>query len=80
MDIKSETIVTMTEANQNFSKAARVAENNGKAVIFKNNRPKFLLIDVDSDSFFDLTDDEKIEIAAKRVMNRFKPALEELAK
>ena len=80
MDIKSETIVTMTEANQNFSKAARVAENYGKAVIFKNNRPKFLLIDVDSDSFFDLTDDEKIEIAAKRVMNRFKPALEELAK
>lgn len=80
MNINTETITTMTEANQNFSKVARVAENNGKAVIFKNNRPKFLLIDIDSDSYFDITDDEKIDIAAKRILNRFKPAFEELAK
>ena len=70
----------MKEANQNFSKVAKVAENNGQAVIFKNNKPKFLLIDVDSNSYFDITDDEKIDVAAKRIMNRFKPAFEELAK
>ena len=80
MNINSETITTMTEANQNFSKVAKVAENNGQAVIFKNNKPKFLLIDIDSDSYFDITDDEKIDVAAKRIMNRFKPAFEELAK
>lgn len=80
MNIDTKTITTMTEANQNFSKVAKVAENNGQAVIFKNNKPKFLLIDVDSNSYFDITDDEKIDIAAKRIMNRFKPALEELAK
>ena len=70
MNINTETITTMTEANQNFSKVAKVAENNGQAVIFKNNKPKFLLI----------TDDEKIDVAAKRIMNRFKPAFKELAK
>ena len=80
MNIKSETITTMTEASQNFSKVAKVAEKNGEAVIFKNNKPKFLVVDLESGSYFDLTDDEKIEIAAKRVMKRFKPALEELAK
>lgn len=80
MNINTETITTMTEANQNFSKVARLAENNGQAVIFKNNKPKFLLIDVDSNSYFDITDDEKIDIAAKRIMNRFKPAFKELAK
>ena len=80
MLIDTEYIVSMTEANQNFSKVAKVAENNGKAVIFKNNKPKFLLIDVDSNSYFDITDDEKIDVAAKRIMNRFKPAFEELAK
>lgn len=80
MNINSETITTMTEANQNFSKVAKVAENNGQAVIFKNNKPKFLLIDIDSNSYFDITDDEKIDVAAKRIMNRFKPAFEELAK
>ena len=80
MNINTETITTMTEANQNFSKVAKVAENNGQAVIFKNNKPKFLLIDVDSNAYFDITDDEKIDVAAKRIMNRFKPAFEELAK
>ena len=80
MNINTETITTMTEANQNFSKVAKVAANNGQAVIFKNNKPKFLLIDIDSNSYFDITDDEKIDVAAKRIMNRFKPAFEELAK
>ena len=80
MNINTETITTMTEANQNFSKVAKVAEINGQAVIFKNNKPNFLLIDLDSNSYFDITDDEKIDVAAKRIMNRFKPAFEELAK
>lgn len=80
MNINTDTITTMTEANQNFSKVARVAESEGQAVIFKNNKPKFLLIDVDSNSYFDITDDERIDVAAKRIMNRFKPAFEELAK
>ena len=80
MTINTETITTMTEANPNFSKVAKVAESNGQAVIFKNNKPKFLLIDVESGSYFDITDDEKIDVAAKRIMNRFKPAFEELAK
>ena len=80
MNINTETITTMTEANQNFSKVAKVAENNGQAVIFKNNKPKFLLIDVESNSYFDITDDEKIDVSAKRIMQRFKPAFEELAK
>ena len=64
MNINTETIATMTEANQNFSKVAKVAESNGRAVIFKNNKPKFLLIDVDSNSYFDLTDDERTALEA----------------
>lgn len=80
MNINTETIATMTEANQNFSKVARVAEHNGQAVIFKNNKPKFLLIDVESNAFFDITEDERIDIAATRILKRFKPAFEELAK
>ena len=80
MNIDTQTIVTMTEANQNFSKVAKVAESNGQAVIFKNNKPKFLLMDVDSNAYFDITDDEKIDIAAQRILKRFKSAFEELAK
>ena len=62
MNLNTNQIVSISEANQNFSKVAKVAENNGQAIIFKNNKPKFILIDVDSNSYFDITDDEKIEV------------------
>ncbi|AEC02376.1 hypothetical protein Spico_1160 [Parasphaerochaeta coccoides DSM 17374] len=37
-------IVTMTEANQPFSKATKLADKNSSSVIFKNNRSKYLLL------------------------------------
>ena len=80
MTIDTNTIVTMTEANQNFSKVSRVAETKGQAVIFKNNRPKFLLIDLDNSPVIDMTDDEKIDFVAARILRKYKPAFEELAK
>ena len=80
MLINTNTIVSVTEANQNFSRVSRIAEKNGQAVIFKNNRPKFLLIDVESSPVLELSDDEKIDIVAARILNRFRPAFEELAK
>lgn len=80
MTIDTNTIITATEANQNFSRATRIAEKNGQAVIFKNNRPKFLLIDLESSPVIDLTEDEKINIVAARILKQFRPAFEELAK
>ncbi len=80
MNINTNTIVSMTEANQNFSKVVKVAEKNGEAVIFKNNKPKFMLIDMESNPYLQLSDDEKIDIVAARVLKKFRPAFEELAK
>lgn len=80
MQIDTNTIVSVTEANQNFSRVTRIAERSGQAVIFKNNRPKYLLIDVEHSPVLELTDDEKIDIVAARILNRFRPAFEELAK
>lgn len=80
MQIDTNTIVSVTEANQNFSRVTRIAEKKGQAVIFKNNRPKYMLIDLDASPMLELTDDEKIDIVAARILKRFKPAFEELAK
>ncbi len=80
MRIDTNTIISVTEANQNFSRVTRIAEKNGQAVIFKNNRPKFLLIDLENSPILDMTDDEKIDVVAARILKRFKPAFEELAK
>ena len=80
MQINTNTIVPVTEANQNFSRVTRIAEKNGQAVIFKNNRPKYMVIDLENSPMLELTDDEKIDIVAARILKRFKPAFEELAK
>ena len=37
MQIDTKTVVSMTEANQNFSKVTRLVDRYGQAVIFKNN-------------------------------------------
>ena len=80
MKIDTNTIASMTEANQNFSRVARIADRYGEAVIFKNNRPKYRLIDLEQDDELILTDDEKIDIVAKRLLNEYRPAFMELAK
>ena len=67
MNINTNTIVSMTEANQNFSKVARIAEKSGEAVIFKNNKPKFIVLDIDKADYIEISDDEKIDIFAARI-------------
>ena len=81
MQLDTKMIVSVSEANKNFSRVARVADSNGRAVIFKNNRPKYLMIDLEQESMlYDLTDEEMLEFASKRILNQYKPAYEELAK
>lgn len=79
--IDTKNAFSMTQANQNFSAVAEMADREGEAVIIKNNRPKYLVIDMDQNNLiYDLTDDEKIDIVAQRVLKRYLPAFKELAK
>ena len=45
MTIDTNTLVSITEANQNFSKVARLVDEKGSAIILKNNVPRYLVID-----------------------------------
>lgn len=45
MKIDTGKLVSMTEANQNFSRVARLVNENGSAVILKNNHPRYLVVD-----------------------------------
>ena len=80
MTINTNAIISISEANQNFSKATRIAEKNGQAVIFKNNRPRYILIDLESNPPVEMTDDEKIDFVAARILKKYRPAFLELAK
>ena len=81
MYINTDTIFSMTQANQNFSAIARAVDRNGEAVVFKNNRPKYLVVNMEnSGRLFDLTEDERIDIIARRVLKKYIGAFKELAK
>ena len=80
MVIDTKQIITVTEANQNFSKATRIADERGSAIVFKNKKPKYKLVNLEVEPDLELTDDEKIDIVARRIMQRYKPAFLELAK
>ncbi len=80
MTINTNEIVSVSEANQNFSKVTRIAERNGQAVIFKNNKPKYILLDLEKNPIIEMTEDEKIDFVAARILKKYKPAFLELAK
>lgn len=81
MIINTDSIFSMTQANQNFSVVARAVDREGEAVVFKNNKPKYLVLNMEnSDRILDLTDDEKIDVVAKRILHKHIGAFRELAK
>ena len=59
---------------------ARMVDEEKSVVILKNNKPKYMIIDLTNNPIIDLSDEEKISIVAKRVLEKYKPAFKELAK
>ena len=80
MTIDTNAIVTATEANQNFSRVAKLAEKKGRVVVFKNNRPKLLVIDLDTEPQIEMSEYEKIRFVAERILREHRAAFEELAR
>ncbi len=80
MNIDTNTMVSMTEANQNFSKVARVVDQYGSAVVLKNNVPRYLVIDFAQADEMTAASDEDVLAISKRLMSMNKAVYEELAK
>lgn len=47
MMVNTDILVAMTDANQNFSKVVRTVDESGLAVILKNNKPRYVVVDFD---------------------------------
>ena len=80
MNLNTNQIVSISEANQNFSRVARMTDKYGELYIFKNNKPKYKLVDIEHDTTIEMTDDEKIDFVAARILKLYRTAFEELAK
>ena len=44
------TSVSITEVNQNFSKAAKLADERGSVIITKNNKRKYIMLSLDENT------------------------------
>ncbi|MCM1084306.1 MAG: type II toxin-antitoxin system Phd/YefM family antitoxin [Clostridium sp.] len=80
MTINTNTLVSITEANQNFSKVARLVDEHGTAVILKNNVPRYLVIDFSKAEEDTTTSEEDILSISKRLIEQNREAYEVLAK
>lgn len=80
MNIDTEKIVSITEANQNFSRVCRTADRVGEVYIFKNNKPRYKLVDLEQSSEIEMSESERIDFVAKRILATYRDAFLELAK
>ena len=80
MLLNTKRIVTITDANQNFSKVARMVDEEKSVVVLKNNKPKYIIIEYDEFSKEANTAEDKIEEIADRVLANNMEAFKELAK
>ena len=80
MTIDTNTMISISEANQNFSKVARLVDERGSAVILKNNVPRYLVIDFSKADEDVSASDEDVLSISKRIIEQNREAYEVLAK
>lgn len=80
MNVNTNNLVSITEANQNFSRVARMVDENGSVVILKNNSPRYLLIEFEKAEKEQLADNEDLLAVSKRLIAKNREAYEVLSK
>jgi len=80
MKIDLNNLISITEANQNFSKVARLVDEKGAAVILKNNVPRYVIIEYSKLKEETVADDMLVREAATEYLTKYAKAFDELAK
>ena len=80
MNINTDNLVSITEANRNFSRIARLVDEKGSVVILKNHAPRYLLIEFSQAEQEQSVSNEDVLLLSKRLIAQNREAYEELAK
>lgn len=80
MTINTDNLVSITEANRNFSQVARMVDKRGSVVILKNNVPKYLIIKFDQAEAMQDASGENILQISQKLIAKNREAYKELAK
>lgn len=80
MQINTNNLISITEANQNFSRVARLVDENGAAVILKNNTPRYVILEYSQFQSEEFADSATVMEIGKAIIERHSEAFKELAK
>ncbi|MDO5714892.1 MAG: type II toxin-antitoxin system Phd/YefM family antitoxin [Tissierellia bacterium] len=80
MKINTDSLVSITEANQNFSKVARLVDEKGSVLILKNNVPKYLIVEFKTAESYEIASDDDVDIISNKLLRKNLEAYKELAK
>lgn len=80
MNIHTDTMISMTEANQNFSKVVQLVDEKGTAVILKDNTPRYLVIDIQQLGHNEPLPDADVLAVSRQLMEQNRAAYEVLAR
>ena len=80
MTIDTNMMISITEANQNFSKVTKVVDEHRTAVILKNNVPRYLVIDFSKAEKEKVANTEDVFAISERLIKQNKEAYEVLAR
>ncbi len=77
--VNTDSLISITEANQNFSKVARMVDEKGAAVILKNNVPRYIVIEFSRAEQMQEASDEDVMSISKRLTEQNREAYKVLA-
>lgn len=80
MNINTDNLISITEANQNFSKVARMVDEKGSVIVLKNNVPRYIIMEFTQAESEQFAQTEDILDISKRLIAKNRLAYEELAK
>ncbi len=80
MIVDTNNLISITEANQNFSKVARLVDEKGAVVILKNNVPRYMVVEFSLAEEEQMASDEDVMDISRRLIEKNRQAYEVLAK
>ncbi|MDR1128021.1 MAG: type II toxin-antitoxin system Phd/YefM family antitoxin [Treponema sp.] len=80
MTINTDNLVSITEANQNFSKVTRLVDRTGAALVLKNNVPRYVILDFAQIQDEEAASKDEVLAAARKILKTHLSAFQELAK
>lgn len=78
MKIDTNNLISITEANQNFSRVVKKVEESGEVVVLKNNKPQYVVSKFESANFE--KEMQMLTIVAKMILTEHSDAFKELAR